>query len=68
MEIVVNGQARTAAEESTLFELLGSLAIDPSRVAIELNGEIVKKELWKETRLTAGARIEIVHFVGGGSC
>ncbi|MCZ2149620.1 MAG: sulfur carrier protein ThiS [Bryobacterales bacterium] len=66
MEILVNGQPRTAAEENTLLDLLRSLSIDPSRVAIELNGEIVKKEEWQETRLTPGAQIEIVHFVGGG--
>jgi sulfur carrier protein len=66
MEIVVNGQPQTASEDSTLLDLLRSLSIDPSRVAIELNGEIVKKTEWSETRLTPGAQLEIVHFVGGG--
>ncbi|MCC6366664.1 MAG: sulfur carrier protein ThiS [Bryobacterales bacterium] len=66
MEIVVNGRAQTAPEESTLLDLLRSLSIDPARVAIELNGEIVKKAEWGETRLSAGAQLEIVHFVGGG--
>ena len=66
MEIVVNGRPQTVPEESTLLDLLRSLSIDPARVAIELNGEIVKKAEWSETRLSAGAQLEIVHFVGGG--
>ncbi|MCC6390809.1 MAG: sulfur carrier protein ThiS [Bryobacterales bacterium] len=66
MEIVVNGQPQAAEEGSKLLDLLRTLSIDPARVAIELNGEIVKKEEWEETRLTAGAQLEIVHFVGGG--
>jgi sulfur carrier protein len=37
------------------------------RVAIELNREIVSREQWPQTRLHDGDRLEIVHFVGGGS-
>jgi len=39
----------------------------PDRVAIELNREIVPREQWPETPLHDGDRLEIVHFVGGGS-
>jgi thiamine biosynthesis protein ThiS len=31
-----------------------------------LNGAIVKRNTWAETSLDAGAKLEIVHFVGGG--
>ena len=37
------------------------------RVAIELNREIVPRDRWSATRLNEGDRLEIVHFVGGGS-
>jgi thiamine biosynthesis protein ThiS len=37
------------------------------RVAIELNREIVSREQWAQTPLKDGDRLEIVHFVGGGS-
>lgn len=66
MEIVVNGRPQVVPDESTLLDVLRSLSIDPSRVAIELNEEIVRKADWENTRLTSGARLEIVHFVGGG--
>jgi thiamine biosynthesis protein ThiS len=49
-----------------MLALLESLELDPSRVAVELDGRIVKKEEWPQTRLHEGARLEIVQFVGGG--
>jgi thiamine biosynthesis protein ThiS len=39
----------------------------PDRVAVELNREIVPRNLWPQTPLKNGDRLEIVHFVGGGS-
>ena len=66
MEIVINGESAQAPGRCTLIELLHSMSIDPARVAIELNGTIVARNVWAETSLTPGARLEIVHFVGGG--
>ena len=37
------------------------------RVAVELNREIVSRDQWPTTQLKDGDRLEIVHFVGGGS-
>lgn len=65
MEIIVNGEARTITPISML-ELLRSLDIDPRRVAVELNHDILPKGEYEATVLTDGDRIEIVHFVGGG--
>ncbi len=65
MEIIVNGETRAAAPVS-IMELLRSLDIDPRRVAVELNQDILPKGEYESTILNAGDRIEIVHFVGGG--
>ncbi len=65
MEIIVNGETRTATPMS-IMELLRSLDIDPRRVAVELNQDILPKGEYESTILNAGDRIEIVHFVGGG--
>lgn len=65
MEIIVNGETRTATPVS-IMELLRSLDIDPRRVAVELNQDILPKGEYESTILNAGDRIEIVHFVGGG--
>jgi thiamine biosynthesis protein ThiS len=65
-EIVLNGQSRSIAEGQTLLDLVRSLELEPARVAVELDGRIVKRDHWAETPLDAGARLELVHFVGGG--
>ena len=49
-----------------LLQLLDCLEVEPARVAIELNGSIVRRELWDETPVEGGATLEIVQFVGGG--
>jgi thiamine biosynthesis protein ThiS len=64
--IVINGEARTVAPRQTLLELLRYLALDPARVAVELDRRIVKQAHWSDTVVEAGAQIEIVQFVGGG--
>ena len=66
VEIVVNGEPQTVGEGESLLVLLQRLELDPARVAVELDRRIVKAPHWKETVLRAGARVEIVQFVGGG--
>jgi thiamine biosynthesis protein ThiS len=39
----------------------------PDRVAVELNLEIVPRSQWETTALKNGDKLEVVHFVGGGS-
>lgn len=66
IQIVVNGEVREVPAGRRLPDLLRHLAIDPSRVAVELNRRIVRKNDWAETFVEDGARLEIVQFVGGG--
>jgi sulfur carrier protein len=65
MEISVNGETKTLSPVSILG-LLQMLEIDPRRVAVELNLEILPKPDYETTTLQDGDRVEIVHFVGGG--
>ena len=64
--IQVNGEEQTTGEGQTILGLLEQLALDPARVAVELDRAIVKHARWPETRLASGAKLEIVQFVGGG--
>jgi sulfur carrier protein len=66
IQITVNGEARSAKEGQTVLGLLEELAIEPQRVAVEVDRRIVKQPCWGETELRAGAQVEIVQFVGGG--
>ncbi|HEY6874493.1 MAG TPA: sulfur carrier protein ThiS [Geobacteraceae bacterium] len=65
MQILVNGETATIGEMSVL-RYLETLAIDPRRVAVELNLDILPKKAYETTILSDGDRLEIVHFVGGG--
>jgi len=65
MKLTVNGEQKNV-DCTTLTGLLGILTIDPRRVAVELNLEIVPKNMYESTNLNDGDSLEIVHFVGGG--
>ena len=66
IEIVVNGETRTAPPGQTILDLLHQLQLDPARVAVEMDRRIIKQPRWSETVLEPGTRLEIVQFVGGG--
>jgi len=66
IEVVINGETQTVPAGETVLGLLHRLNLDPSRVAVELDRRIVKQPVWSDTLVNAGARIEIVQFVGGG--
>ena len=69
LTLVLNGQSRTfpeLQEAAVLNLLIAALGLQGDRVAVEHNGEIVPRANWSETALSAGDRLEVVHFVGGG--
>lgn len=66
IQIVVNGEEKSVEAGLTVLGLLRQLDLEPSRVAVELDRRIVKQPLWNDTVLDAGARVEVVQFVGGG--
>lgn len=65
MNITVNGEAKSIASMS-VHDFLHSIDIDPRRVAVELNMDILPKAEYQGTVLKDGDTLEIVHFVGGG--
>ena len=66
MRLVINGEARELAEARDVAGLVTGLGLDPRKVAVERNLEIVPRSLYAQTALADGDRIEIVHFIGGG--
>jgi thiamine biosynthesis protein ThiS len=64
--VVLNGEPRRIPQGLNVARLLEFLAIDASRVAVELNRSIVRKQDWSATAIEDGAEIEVVWFVGGG--
>jgi len=66
MRLTVNGEPREAADGETVATLLARLALDTSRVAVELNGRLARRADHAGQGLREGDRLEIVRFVGGG--
>jgi len=66
MILTINGENRTVGELASLAALVASLGLDPRKVAVERNLEIVPRSAYAQTPIAEGDRIEIVHFIGGG--
>jgi thiamine biosynthesis protein ThiS len=67
MKLRINGEEKTFDPPLTLAALVEILGMKSDRVAVELNREIVPRDRWGSTELAEGDRLEVVHFVGGGS-
>ena len=66
MKVYVNGESRELSGTPSLADLITQLDLPATRIAIELNREVVRRNEWSSTMLSEDDRIEIVHFVGGG--
>jgi thiazole synthase len=66
LKIRLNGEPYDVAGPLTVAALLAHLEIDPRRVAVERNVEVVKRQAYETTLVQEGDEIEIVNFVGGG--
>ena len=66
MELLVNGPPRTVPDALTVAGLLDELSLHRSRVAVEVNQDVVPRKTFDGATLRDGDRIEIVTFVGGG--
>jgi len=67
MTLHINGEQRDFPDGLTVAALVAQLGMKPDRVAVELNLEIVPRAQWEATTLKEGDKLEVVHFVGGGS-
>lgn len=66
LSIRVNGQHRRVPRGITIADLALELGLEPSRVAVERNAEVVPRSTLAEVRIEDGDDFEIVTFVGGG--
>lgn len=66
MQIQVNGEAREVEAGATVAELLDSLGLDVSGLAVAVNMDIVRRGEYAATKLSDGDEVEIVRAVGGG--
>jgi len=65
--VTLNGKPRQVEDGVSLLDLLKVLDVAPSRVVIEHNREIRRKDDFAKTVVHDGDELELVYFVGGGS-
>ena len=65
-DVQINGETRRVAAGSTIAALVAEIGLDPARVAVERNLEIVPRSTLATVAVADGDAFEIVHFVGGG--
>ena len=66
LSVRVNGEHRRVAGGVSISEMLNGIGIDPAKVAVERNLQIVPRSAFGEICVEDGDDFEIVHFVGGG--
>lgn len=66
MQLEINGKTEQIDNIGTVADLLRHFDVAPVRVAVEVNEELVTRSEYESATLSAGDRIEIVTFVGGG--
>jgi thiazole synthase len=66
LSLTVNGEPRRADPGASIADLVRALELDPAKVAVERNGDIVPRSTLADVVLADGDVLEIVHFVGGG--
>jgi thiazole synthase len=67
LNIIVNGEPRNFSGDLSVQGMLAALGLDPKKIAVERNLEIVPRSTYASVRVTDGDRYEIVHFIGGGN-
>lgn len=65
ISITLNGEPRQTFA-TTIAALVRELDLEPAKVAVERNREIVPRSTLEDAPLADGDTLEIVHFVGGG--
>ena len=63
----INGEQHEVPGPLSLQQLLVRLGLDPAKIAIERNTEIVPRSTYGAVTVGEGDRLEIVHFIGGGN-
>lgn len=66
MNFTVNGKPRESPGSPTIGDYLRHLKVNPLMVAVELDGQVVKRDAFDQTPIREGSQLEIVRMMGGG--
>ncbi len=66
MHIEINGESAEVEKAIPLAALIATLSLADTRIAVEVNGELVPRSRFDQHLLGPGDRVEIIQAVGGG--
>ncbi len=68
MNVRLNGEAREVEAGATVSALVALLDVPAQArgVAVAVDGEVVRRADWPAREVSAGARVEVLHAIGGG--
>ena len=66
LSIRMNGEHRRVTAGLSIADMLNEMGVDPLRVAVERNLDVVPRGTLGELKVEDGDDYEVVHFVGGG--
>ena len=67
MRVVVNGTERRVEPDTTVADLVAELVPgEPTGTAVAVDGDMVRRAAWADTRLADGSHVEVLRAVQGG--
>ncbi len=67
MTIQINGESMDIGSGWTVTQLLAERKVKmPEMVSVELNGEILNRDIFDSTSIRDEDRVEFLYFMGGG--
>ena len=67
LSVTINGEKKELGGAQSVRQVLAGLGLDPAKIAVERNLEIVPRSQYGAVMVSEGDRLEIVHFIGGGN-
>ncbi len=65
MQVVINGAKSEIPDNTSIWNLVKDRKL-PAAIVIDLNGAIINREEWENTRLNPDDSLEIIRIIGGG--
>ncbi len=66
IEVQINGIKEELEPGATVASVLETKSVRPEMVAVEVNGELLRKGEYLELELKTGDQMEFLHYMAGG--
>lgn len=66
LSIICNGEPRQIEAGTSVAQLIRACGLEPETVAVEHDGRVLARDAYDRTLPSAGSRLELIRFVGGG--